>query len=75
MSEATPKGAGQWSPARWPAPEVDSPSMGEIIDMLRETMFGASWAVETSCGEYCEVEPDGVCCHGHPAWTLRAGLI
>jgi hypothetical protein len=53
----------------WPVPESPAPEMEDIID-------AADWGVcPTSCEEQCEVEPDGVCEHGHPSWLIRWGMI
>lgn len=51
----------------WPPPEVDRPSMDE----LEQSAFDG--VCEASDG--CDVEPDGVCPHGHPSWLLRLGFI
>ena len=34
-----------------------------------------SGVVEAACPESCEVEPDGHCPHGHPAWSIVAGIL
>lgn len=51
----------------WPKPTSAKPSMEILMDEEREGI------VETTDG--CEVEPDGMCEHGHPSWLLRLGLI
>jgi hypothetical protein len=35
------------------------------------------WAFDGICEatDGCEVEPDGICPHGHPSWLLKLGLI
>ena len=60
---------------KWPEPEVDRPTEEELVELMRASLFDESPYNPTSCGEYCEVEPDGVCPHGHPSWIMRAGMI
>lgn len=52
---------------RWPTPEVDRPSMDELEQAALDGVCEAS--------DGCDVEPDGVCPHGHPSWLLRLGFI
>ena len=51
----------------WPEPTTDVPDVEMIFDMLDEGVCEAT--------DGCEVEPDGVCQHGHPSWLLADGLI
>ncbi len=51
----------------WPEPETDEPD----LDTLGFWIFdGVAEATDR-----CEIEPDGVCPHGHPSWLRRLGLI
>ena len=52
----------------WPEPTEDEPTMEEI----EEWVFDISMPRAT---DGCEIEPDGVCEHGHPSWMLKLGLI
>lgn len=53
--------------SEWPEPEDDEPD----DDQLQE------WAMDSvqDATDGCQVEPDGICPHGHPSWFLRLGLI
>lgn len=51
----------------WPEPETDAPDDTELEGMIFESVVDAT--------DGCQVEPDGVCPHGHPSWLLRLGLI
>ncbi len=53
----------------WPVPETDEPDIEQVYQETEDS-YGS-----TSCAEYCEVEPDGICPHGHPSWLLRWGMI
>lgn len=53
--------------APWPTPEVDRPSMDELEQGALDGVCQAS--------DGCDVEPDGICPHGHPSWLLRLGFI
>lgn len=55
------------NPSRWPEPLVDQPSEGTVIAMLTD-------AVPCEATDGCEVDPDGLCPHGHPSWLLVFGL-
>jgi hypothetical protein len=57
----------------WPEPTVPVPSYDEVISQLEAAVMDRQVHFETSDG--CELEPDGVCQHGHPTWLVRAGLI
>lgn len=48
-------------------PTVEQPTMDELEDMVIDSV------VEATDG--CEVEPDGICPHGHVSWLLYLGLI
>lgn len=52
---------------RWPIPTVDRPSTDELTQTALDGVCEAS--------DGCDVEPDGVCPHGHPSWLLRLGWI
>jgi hypothetical protein len=54
-------------PDLWPTPTVEKPSLDDLMDQESDGV------VETTDG--CEVEPDGMCEHGHPSWLMRLGLI
>jgi hypothetical protein len=43
-------------------------------EMAQAVMVGTAHA-PTLCEEDCEVEPDGVCPHGHQSLLLMAGMI
>lgn len=48
---------------------------GCTLEALAEScMFGTRHA-PALCSEHCEVEPDGVCPHGHPSFMIEAGII
>ena len=51
----------------YPTPTVDEPTEEEI----------AFWVLDsvTDATDGCEVEPDGVCPHGHPSWLIRLRLV
>lgn len=52
----------------WPAPLTPEPSEDELED----------WVFDRSLPEAtdgCNIEPDGICPHGHPSWMLRLGII
>ncbi len=51
----------------YPEPTTDQPGEEELWAML---FAGACPATDG-----CEVEPDGTCPHGHPAWLRRLSLI
>ncbi len=53
---------------------LDSEGM-TLEEMLEESMFGMMSGVPALCEEYCMVEPDGNCPHGHPSTILAAGFI
>ena len=54
----------QWRPE----PQEDHPGEVQIIAILSD-------AAPCMATDGCEIEPDGVCTHGHPSWLLRLGLI
>lgn len=51
----------------YPDPETPEPTEDELAEWMMDSV------VEATDG--CEVEPDGMCEHGHPSWLLRLGLI
>lgn len=52
---------------RYPKPTVETPDM----DQLEEWVFDS--VCEATDG--CEIEPDGICEHGHPSWLIRLGMV
>ena len=52
---------------KYPKPTQPRPSYDQLQD----------WTMDSVCEatDGCEIEPDGVCEHGHPSWLLRLGLI
>lgn len=52
----------------YPTPTVDQPSDDEIGAMLVD-------AIDTEATDGCQVEPDGLCPHGHPSWLIVLKLI
>jgi hypothetical protein len=52
---------------KWPEP-TEAPPDEEQIE---------AWALDdvVDATDGCQVEPDGVCRHGHPSWLVRMGLI
>ncbi len=54
-------------PTQWPEPEIPEPGPEELELM---NFNGIAQATDG-----CEVEPDGVCPHGHPSWLLVLGMI
>ena len=48
-------------------PTTPEPSEEELWDWLFDGTCPAT--------DGCEVEPDGTCPHGHPAWPRRMGLL
>jgi hypothetical protein len=52
----------------WPEPTEPEPSLDELESMLMD--------IEPhTATDGCEIEPDGICSHGHPSWFLALGLI
>ena len=51
----------------YPEPTTERPSDEEAWEWLFD---GACPATDG-----CEVEPDGICPHGQPAWPRRLGLV
>lgn len=51
----------------WPEPTVPIPTDNELDDWAMESIAEAT--------DGCEVEPDGVCQHGHPSWFIQLGII
>lgn len=52
---------------RWPEPTEPEPDF--------ETL--SYWAIDSVCDatDGCQVEPDGTCPHGYPAWLLYLGIV
>lgn len=57
----------------YPKPTVPVPGEDIVLEMLRAAVLDTETHFETSDG--CEIEADGTCCHGHPTWLVRFGLI
>lgn len=57
----------------YPKPTVPEPNDDELEADLRAAVLDLHTHFLTSDG--CEIEPDGTCCHGHPTWLVRFGLI
>lgn len=55
---------------KFPKPTVEKPSDEEIEEMV----MGLTLANPTAT-DGCEVEPDGVCPHGHASWPRYLGII
>ena len=53
---------------RWPEPTIEEPPFEELEQALL-------YDGEVLATDGCEVEPDGVCPHGYPAWPRYLGLI
>lgn len=51
----------------WPEPITARPDRDELLDLALSGLCPAT--------DGCEVEADGICEHGHPAWTLRMGVL
>lgn len=51
----------------YPRSTVPIPTLDELIEQEGNGVVDAT--------DGCQVEPDGVCPHGHPSWMLRLGLI
>ncbi len=54
-------------PELWPAPTVERPDMEQIEEWVFDSVCEAT--------DGCEVEPDGICPHGHVSWLIRLGLL
>jgi len=54
-------------PHNWPEPTEEPPTQDTI----------GYWVLDSVCDatDGCEVEPDGVCEHGHPSWLLYYGIL
>ena len=53
--------------AKYPKPTEPEPDMGQLEDWVFDGVCEAT--------DGCEVEPDGMCPHGHPSWLLQLGMI
>ncbi len=53
--------------SNWPEPLDAPPSFETLFEEMLDSVATAT--------DGCDVEPDGVCPHGHPSWMLRMGLI
>lgn len=47
----------------------------DALTFLEETGIGYDSVVPACCDAGCEVEPDGICSHGHPSILLAIGAI
>lgn len=54
-------------PKRWPEPTDPTPTLDELQRYVVDSVVDAT--------DGCQVEPDGVCEHGHPSWLLYLELI
>jgi hypothetical protein len=52
---------------RWPTAIDPTPTMEQLEEWVMDSIVDAT--------DGCQVEPDGVCEHGHPSWLLKLGLI
>jgi hypothetical protein len=52
---------------RYPEPETDRPRIAQMREWMDDGVAEAT--------DGCEVEPDGVCVHGHPSWLRRLAVI
>ena len=52
----------------YPKPTVAKPTMSELEDWLMDVEY--PYATDG-----CQIEPDGICQHGHPCWMLVMGFI
>jgi hypothetical protein len=53
--------------ATFPEPETEEPTIEEMRAWMHDGVAEAT--------DGCDIEPDGVCEHGHPSWLIRLGLI
>lgn len=51
----------------YPVPTAAAPDDADIMQWLDD---GIALATDD-----CDVEPDGICEHGHPSWLIRYGMI
>ncbi len=51
----------------WPEPLEEDPTHEDLMRWTVDSVVDAT--------DGCQVEPDGVCVHGHPSWLLREGLV
>jgi len=54
---------------------LEGEGYADIMELMEESLFGASSGVPALCDDGCTVEPDGTCFHGHPSALLAAGMI
>lgn len=52
---------------KYPPPTTPTPSEEQIEEWTYDSVCEAT--------DGCDIEPDGICPHGHPSWLLRLGLI
>ncbi len=51
----------------WPEPTEDEPSPEQLQAWITDSVVDAT--------DGCQIEPDGVCEHGHPSWFLQLEII
>ena len=51
----------------WPEPTEEEPSLETMQDWMVDGMGEAT--------DGCQIENDGMCEHGHPAWMLALGYV
>jgi len=52
---------------KYPEPTQPAPSEEQIEEWVYDSICEAT--------DGCDIEPDGICPHGHPSWLLRLGLV
>lgn len=58
-----------------PAALASEEGYDNAVDWLEETGIGYDSVVPACCERGCEVEPDGICPHGHPSVLIALGVI
>lgn len=53
--------------SEYPEPTTEEPTQEELAEFVYDSVCPAT--------DGCDVEPDGVCEHGHPSWLIQLGLI
>ena len=51
----------------YPTPTTEKPTLDELEFMVFDSVAMAT--------DGCQVEPDGVCEHGHPSWLVALGYL
>lgn len=52
---------------KYPDPLEPQPGLDELEEYVLDGICPAT--------DGCDVEPDGVCPHGHPSWLIALGMI